>query len=284
MATLKQIRRRIRSVKSTQQITKAMEMVAAAKLRRAQSRALESRPYAEQTAAMLKSLAAAAAELSHPLFEQRTVRHRSLVVVASDKGLCGSFNMNIFRTLERTVPEAERESLRLFPVGKRANQYFRKRKWNVVGGIEELGDQTDFEKAKTLAETLTEEFVDGVTDRVDLMYTKFITVATRELVTDSLLPIVPEKESGAASENYIFEPSPEKIFDVLLPRYVQNRVLQALSESLASEHAARMLAMGAATKNAKEVLDQLTLTANRLRQAAITKEILDIVGGAEALK
>ncbi|MCA9755408.1 MAG: ATP synthase F1 subunit gamma [Candidatus Eisenbacteria bacterium] len=284
MATLKQLRRRIRSIKNTQQITKAMEMVAAAKLRRAQGRALASRPYAQKTSEMLQSLAAAAATLSHPLFEQRPVETTSLVVVASDKGLCGSFNMNVFRQLERQFEAEARRGVSLYPVGRRANLYFGKRDWTIDGKVPQLGDQLDFEKARLLALELTNAFIAGKTDKVQLMYTKFRTVASREVVIEDLLPIVPREDAEGAVAGYIFEPSPERIFDTLLPRYVQNRVLQAMAESIASEHAARMLAMGAATKNAKEVLGNLSLQANRMRQAAITKEILDIVGGAEALK
>lgn len=285
MATLKQIRRRIRSVKNTGQITKAMEMVAAAKLRRAQERALASRPYSQKTAEMLQSLAAAAENLSHPLFEQREVRHRTFVVIASDKGLCGSFNMNVFRNIERMLPPEQRELVALCPVGRRATQYFGKRRWSRAGGLAVLGDQVQLTQARELANTLTQAFIDGKTDSVQLVFTRFKTVASREVVIEDLLPIVPKKASpGGTRKDYIFEPDPESIFQTLLPRYTTNRVLQAIAESIASEHAARMLAMGAATKNAKEVLDQLQLQGNRLRQASITKEILDIVGGAEALK
>ncbi len=285
MATLKQIRRRIRSVKSTQQITKAMEMVAAAKLRRAQDRAVQSRPYSEKTAEMLRSLASAASTLSHPLFEQRPIERQTVALFASDKGLCGSFNMNVFRFVERRFTEDERRSVDLYPCGRRANDYFGKRDWTVGGRLPLLGDQLDAERAKTLAHELTDDFVEGRTDRVQLVFSKFRTVASREVVIEDLLPIVPmEDGEGAATGGYIFEPSPELIFETLLPRYVENRVLQAMAESIASEHSTRMLAMGAATKNAKEVLEALTLQANRLRQASITTEILDIVGGAEALK
>lgn len=283
MSTLKQLRRRIRSIKNTQQITKAMEMVAAAKLRRAQGRALASRPYAQKTAEMLQSLAAAAQSLSHPLFERRPVQARAIVVVASDKGLCGSFNMNVFRFVERQFVGTERGAVRLYPVGRRANLYFGKREWTISGKVPQLGDQLDLEKARTLALDLARAFTAGEIDQVQLVFTKFRTVASREVVIEDLLPIVPREDAAGAVSSHIFEPSPERIFETLLPRYVQNRVLQAMSESIASEHAARMLAMGAATKNAKEVLGTLSLQANRMRQAAITKEILDIVGGAEAL-
>lgn len=284
MATLKQIRRRIRSVKSTQQITRAMEMVAAAKLRRAQDRALASRPYAQKAQEMLKSLAGAAEGLSHPLFETRPGGKKLLVIMASDKGLCGSFNMHVFRRIEQTYPKETRRQIWLYPVGRRANQYFAKRGWQILGSLAESGDQTDPLKAKRLAAELTKAFVSREVDSVSLVFTKFISVIQRRVQEEPLLPIAPEKSDQGKAINYIFEPSPEAIFETLLPRYVENRVLQAFAESYASEHAARMVSMGSASKNAKDVILNLTLVGNKLRQAAITREISEIVGGVEALK
>lgn len=288
MATLKQIRRRIRSVKSTQQITRAMEMVAAAKLKRATDRALASRPYAQKAAEVLKSLAGATSDLSHPLFEERPVHKKLLVVLASDKGLCGSYNMTVFRRMENEHPRGNREGLLLYPVGKRSDAYFSKRPWKIHARVPELGDQTDPQKAKRLAAELVQLYVDKQVDRISLVFTRYVSVISRRVVEEQLLPIVPEASGGhgqeSKSENYIFEPSPEAIFESLLPRYVENRILQAMSESIASEHAARMVSMGAASKNAKEVIERLTLEGNKLRQAAITREISEIVGGVEALK
>lgn len=284
MATLKQIRRRIRSVKSTQKITRAMEMVSAAKLRRAQDRALAARPYARKVTEVLQSLSGAAGSLSHPLFEVRPVARKVVVVIASDKGLCGSFNMNVFRRVEQTYPKETRAAIAVYPVGKRASAYFGKRPWQIAGLMPELGDQTNLQKARALAEELTGLFVRKEVDEVSIVGSRYISVISRRVSEDQLLPIVPEKGAEGGSSNYIFEPSPEAIFDVLLPRYVENRVLQAMSESLAAEHAARMVSMGSATKNAKEVIENLTLVGNKLRQAAITREISEIVGGVEALK
>lgn len=289
MATLKQIRRRIRSVKSTQQITRAMEMVAAAKLKRATDRALASRPYALKAAEVLRSLAGAAGNLSHPLFEERPVTRKLVVVIASDKGLCGSYNMTVFRRMENEYPRARRTGLLLYPVGRRADAYFGKRPWELIASLPELGDQTNPQKAKRLAAELVQLYLDKKVDSVSLVFTRYVSVISRRVVEEPLLPIVPDKSAtaggeSAANENYIFEPSPEAIFETLLPRYIENRVLQAMSESLASEHAARMVSMGAASKNAKEVIERLTLEGNKLRQAAITREISEIVGGVEALK
>ena len=285
MATLKQIRRRIRSVKSTQQITKAMEMVAAAKLRRAQDRVVASRPYSNGLRAMLQNLSAAAGEVSHPLFEVRPLRRRALVVIASDKGLCGSFNMNVIRQAERSLAEVDRSTVDLIPVGRRAGQYFAKRGWSLPHAVPELGDQVNPMMAKALAQDLISRYVRGEIDAVDVLYTKFVSTVSRRVETMTVLPVAPEQvEGGGGRVDYIYEPSPAAIFTTLLPRYVENRILQAIAESLASEHSSRMVSMGGATKNAREVIDHLTLVGNKLRQAAITREISEIVGGAESQK
>jgi F-type H+-transporting ATPase subunit gamma len=284
MATLKQIRRRIRSVKNTQQITKAMEMVAAAKLRRSQERVTASRPYAARIGAMLENLAAAAGEVSHPLFEERPVRRRALVVIASDKGLCGSFNMNVIRTAERTLQEGDRSSWDLVPVGRRVNQYFAKRGWSFAYALPELGDQVDMTRAHDLAQELIAMQMRGQVDRVEILFTKFISTMTRRVETVQLLPVAAGRAEAGPVKEYIYEPSAEAIFRTLLPRYVENRILQVMAESLASEHSARMVSMGAATNNARDVISNLTLVANKIRQAAITREISEIVGGADGLK
>ena len=284
MATLKQIRRRIRGIQSTKQITKAMEMVAAAKLKRAQDRVLASRPYAARIQGMLESLAGAAQDLSHPLFSERPVRRQALIVIASDKGLCGSFNMNIFRTVERDHLQ-DQSSIALLPVGRRACQYFGKRDWTIPWQLPEMGDQADAVKVRSLAQEAVRMFLAGEVDAVDLVYTQYISTMNRRVLVSGLLPIRAAASAATGSrKDYIFEPSPEAIFRTLLPRYVENRVLQAMAESLASEFSARMVSMGAATKNAEDVIGSLTLVMNRLRQAAITREISEIVGGADALK
>ncbi len=284
MATLKDIRRRIRSVQSTQQITKAMQMVAAAKLRRSQEKILSSRPYAARMTMILRSLASAAGEQSHPLFEKREVRKRTFVVIASDKGLCGAFNANLFRHTEHEMMGLERASIDLIPVGRRATDYFRRRAWRGSYQIPELGDQASLETAQSLARHLVGLYAHGETDAVDFLYTRFLSMGSRRIVQERFLPIVPDAQDAGRTKDYIFEPSAEGIFGELLPRYIQTRVLTAIADSIASEHASRLIAMTAATKNAGEMITVLTLIRNKLRQAAITKEISELVGGAEALK
>ncbi len=284
MATLKQIRRRIKSVKSTQQITKAMEMVAAAKFRRAQERVGSARPYAARIGAMLENLAGAAGAVSHPLFEVRPVRRRALVVIASDKGLCGSFNMNVIRAAEELLGEGERASWELVPMGRRISQYFGKRGWTFGHAVPELGDQADAGKAHDLASELVAMQLREQVDRVDILYTRFITTMSRRVETVPVLPVTAVRRGTVEAKEYIYEPSPQAIFHTLLPRYVENRMFQAMAESLASEHSARMISMGAATNNARDVIASLTLVANKIRQASITREISEIVGGADGLK
>ncbi len=283
MATLKQIRRRIRSVQNTRQITKAMEMVAAAKLRKAQARAEAARPYARAMESVLEHLSAAARSLSHPLFEERALRRLLLFVVGADKGLCGSFNANVIRFAEASISEVGRGSVILVPVGKRIYEYFAHRKWDLPYGLVPMGDQVTLELTERIARIAREVFLRGDVDRVDFVYTRFVTTAKRLVERVTVVPVA----RGAAGEDeipadYIYEPDPEVIFQTLLPRYVGTRVMSILADSFASEHSARMLAMGNATQNAEQMIASLTLTANKLRQAAITKELLEIVGGAAA--
>ncbi len=283
MATLKQIRRRIRSVQSTQQITKAMEMVAAAKLRKAQARAEAARPYAESMEHVLANLSAAARTLAHPLFEEREVKRVMVAVVASDKGLCGSFNANVIRRAEEHARALGQENVLLVPIGKRACAYFGRRGWDLSRAVKTLGDRIDLGLVRELGRSAVDLYVSGEVDRVDFVFTRFITTATRRVEVASVVPVRPA-EGEDADATYIFEPDAETIFDTLLPRYIDTRVLSVLADSLASEFSARMLAMGNATQNAEEMIDSLTLTANKLRQAAITTELGEIVGGAAALE
>jgi len=284
MATLKDIRRRIRSVQSTQQITKAMEMVAAAKLRRAQDRSLSARPFAAKMTEILQNLASAAAGASHPLFDVREVRRRTLVVVASDKGLCGSFNANVLRQAEIDLRGCDRQGIDIIPVGKRVMAYFGKRGWTSSHRVAELGDQVDLVTAQVLARHIIERYIHEQTDRVDFVFSRFITTARRVVVKEAFLPITPPGQRTQIAKDYIYEPNAAAIFAELLPRYVQTKVMSALAESLASEHAARLISMTAATKNAGDMISSLTLIRNKLRQAAITKEISELVGGAEVLR
>jgi F-type H+-transporting ATPase subunit gamma len=286
MASLKVLRRRIRSVTSTRQITKAMEMVAAAKLRRAQARALATRPYAIRLTGMLENLAAVAREQELPLFAAREVKQTALVVIGSNRGLCGGFNTNLFRAAEERLRAAGPGSLGLVIVGRKARDYFRRRAWPVLATFADLGDDVSVESARRVTADLLGRFESGTVDKVEILYTRFHSALRRQVTFETFLPIGAPPAAGGpeAARDIIFEPGLEPIFAALLPRFASARMLAALADSRASEEGARMTAMGAANKNAGELLDLLVLQRNRLRQGMITREILDIVGGAEALK
>jgi len=283
MATLRDIKRRIRSVRSTQQITKAMEMVAAAKLRRAQSRVLAARPYARAMDVVLENLSATAAEVGHPLFTPRPVKKRLVVVLGADRGLCGSYNAGLFRATESFLRSEDGRGSQLFLIGRKARDYFRRRRYDVLDVMTDLPADALLESAKNLSERLQKAFLSGEVDAVDLEYTQFVSVMSRRVVREPFLPIRPREAKSGTTRNYIFEPDAESLLAELLPRYATTKLLQALAEAAASEHAARMVAMSSARKNAGELIDALVLRRNRLRQAIITKEIAEIVGGAEAL-
>jgi F-type H+-transporting ATPase subunit gamma len=283
MATLRDIKRRIRSVKSTQQITKAMEMVAAAKLRRAQSRVLATRPYARAMDAMLENLSATAAEVGHPLFTPRPVKRRLVVVIGADRGLCGSYNAGLFRSAETFLRSPEGGETSLYLIGRKARDYFKRRRYPVLEVTTDIAAEALLATALAISNRLQQAFLSGEVDAVDLQYTQFVSVMTRRVVREPFLPIRPKEGQGQV-RNYIFEPNAEELLAELLPRYATTKLLQALAEAQASEQAARMVAMSSARKNAGELIDALVLRRNRLRQAIITKEIAEIVGGAEALK
>jgi F-type H+-transporting ATPase subunit gamma len=289
MSTLRALRRRIRSVQNTQQITKAMEMVAASKLRRAQAKALAARPYAVKITGMLSNLAGAASELDHPLFKVREVKSTVIVLVTSDRGLCGAYNANLLRAAEQRLRAASaaggQGATSLVLAGKKGRDYFRRRRYSVLAVHTPVPAEASLEFARALTEDLIGRFLSGEVDRVEIMFTRFITALNRRVVVEPFLPVgAGAPDAPAAGGGAIFEPDAESIFAELLPRYATAKLFAALADALASEHSARMIAMGSARKNAGELIDLLTLRRNRLRQAAITKELLDIVGGAEALK
>jgi F-type H+-transporting ATPase subunit gamma len=286
VATIRDIKRRIKSVRNTQQITKAMEMVAAAKLRRAQGRAVAARPYARGMEEMLSNLAATLAQMQHPLTEVRPVKKRAVLVFASNRGLAGSYNAQIIRFTEQQLRGEAGETIQLVLVGKKLNDYFRRRTYPVLSMFPDLPDQAQLEVAQRLTRQAIDWFRSGEVDAVDLVYSQFVSAMTRNTVRVPFLPIgaLAATDKPAVARDYIFEPNAQELVDRLLPRYVTTRMLQAFAESYASEHSARMLAMGAARKNAGELIDGLVLKRNRLRQATITKELSEIVGGAEALK
>lgn len=286
MASLKDLRRRIRATKSMQQIFKAMEMVAAAKLRRAQSRAHASAPYAKKITEMLGNLAGAATELENPLFKAREVKTTALVVITADRGFAGTYNTNVLRVAEHRVRESH-GAVKLVVIGRKGRDYFRRRGIEPIVTHTDLPGEASLELAKQLTEDLTARFLAGEVDRVEVLFTHFVNALVRRVQTDVFLPIGAEAKdaaaAGAGGSGAIFEPDAETIFGDLLPRYATAKLYAAMADSLASEHSARMVAMGSARKNAGELVDSLTLTRNRLRQAAITKEIAELVGGAEAL-
>jgi F-type H+-transporting ATPase subunit gamma len=278
------LRRRIRSVKSTQQITKAMKMVAAARLRRAQSRILEARPYATCLDAVLASLAARVAENRHPLLEQREEKRATLVVITSDRGLCGSFNTNVLREASALMASGRWEHVDLVLVGRKAVDYFRHRGVKPLAAPADLLAKVTPEAAFALGRMLAKRYAARETDAIYLLSNRFRSIIQQKVTLAKLLPVERAKlEGGGSLVGYVCEPSPAVLLDHLLPRYVDVEVLRAVLSSVAAEHAARMTAMGAATKNAGEMIDKLTLSYNRMRQASITKELIEIVSGAQAL-
>jgi F-type H+-transporting ATPase subunit gamma len=284
MATLRDIRRRIRSVQSTQKITRAMKLVAAAKLRRAQERITEARPYALKMAELLSSLVTRAGDDVHPLLARRTTGRKRLVIITADKGLCGAFNSNILRASLAFLREQGQTDLTLVVVGKKARDFYRRRQWQVKSEMLGFFDQLAYSHAQEIAGQLIQSYLAEETDEVYLLYNEFRSVAVQRVKREQLLPIAAGAEGEAATGDYIYEPSPEGILAALLPRHVTTQVYRALMESVAGEHGARMTAMESATKNAKEMIDVLTIQYNKARQERITKELLDIVGGAEALR
>src|SRR2546425_4824382 len=287
MPTLRDIQRRIRSVQSTQKITRAMKLVAAAKLRRAQDRILAARPYAGKMKELLGSLVAGADGATPPLPEERGGPRRQVVIVTADKGLAGAFNSNVLRRSLEFIRSSNTQEVTLVVVGRKARDFYRRRQWSIKRDMIGFWDKLAYGHAQELADYFMSQYLAGEVDEVHLMYNEFRSVALQRPVRAQLLPIPKSEaqpsEAGAATD-YIYEPSPEAILGDLLPRHVRMQVYRALMESLAGEYGARMTAMEAATKNAKEMIDILSIQYNKARQEKITKELLDIVGGAEALK
>ena len=289
MPTLRDIRQRIRSVQSTQKITRAMKLVAAAKFRRAQERILAARPYAGKMAELLGHLVASTESSDgavHPLLEQREGPRRLIVIITADKGLAGAFNANIIRRALEFIRESNATALTLVVVGRKARDFYRRRPWTIKRDLIGFWDRLAYSHATELADYFMEQYLEGEVDEVHLIYNEFRSVAVQRPVREQLLPIprAHVEGGGEAPVEYIYEPSPGAILGDLLPRHVRTQVYRALMESLAGEYGARMTAMEAATQNAKEMIDVLTIQYNKARQERITKELLDIVGGAEALK
>lgn len=289
MANLKDIRRRITSVKNTRQITRAMKMVAAAKLRRSQERIVEARPYAYRLRDMIWEISQRADHADHPLLAVRPAKKVLLLVLTSDRGLAGAFNSNINKRTELYLREnvEVHEEMRLSIIGRKGRDYFKRRSWPVDRLYMDVLTDPTLEKAAAIGRDLIVDFQDKGLDAVYMVYNEFKNAITQKVTVEQLLPVVPEDGGGGgadASADFIYEPDKRAILDASLPLHINVQIYRAILESIASEMGARMSAMDAATRNAGELISKLTLEYNRVRQAAITKEMLEIVGGAEALK
>jgi F-type H+-transporting ATPase subunit gamma len=288
MANLKEVKNRIQSVHSTQQITKAMKMVAAAKLRKAQDGIMQMRPYSQKLTSIIHNITSSVDEetLSTPYSTTREVNRVLLIVESSDRGLCGAFNSNIFKYAKSVIAEKyPLQEVTLMPIGRKAVEHFQKRGFDVMDDYGHLFHRLNFEDARRAAEDVMEMFLQGEFDRVEFIYNEFKNVATQIVRLEQFLPIQKPKAEKKQSDDleYIFEPDQQKLFEEIVPKSLKIQFYKTLLESNASENGARMTAMDQATDNAEELLKQLRLTYNRTRQAAITKEILEIDGGAEPL-
>ena len=300
MATLREIRRRIASVKATSKITQAMKMVAAAKLRRAQDAMISARPYSKALDGLLKDLLSSAGEeiTQSPVFFGRHLADANtekvlLIIVSSDRGLAGAFNANIIKFAEARIREVYPEHLKskrlsLITVGRRSTDYFTKRGYDIIEKHINIFTKLDFTTAKEIADKATALFANADYDKIEVIYNEFKSVITQRQTADRLLPVLDrtklkEVQKGHTTFEYIYEPEPAEILNVLVPRQLETQIWKSLLESNAAEQGARMTAMDSATKNAKDLISALQLSYNKARQAAITKEILEIVGGAEAL-
>lgn len=292
MPSLKEVKNRISSVVSTQQITKAMKMVAAAKLRRSQDRIMQMRPFAEELAALFQNLSSAQSDSTGENWfsAEREEKKILIVAVSSDRGLCGSFNTNVFKSVLKLIQDKyshqmEQGNVTILPIGKRADDYFSKRKYSVVKQYSSILSTISFESVGAAAQYIMDGYRSGTYDKVEIVYNEFKNIATQILRTEQYLPVVlPQSTKTTQATDYIYQPNREEILTGLIPKSLKVQLFKAVLESNASENGARMTAMDKATENAGELLKELRLTYNRTRQAAITKEILEIVGGAEALK
>lgn len=293
METMRDIKRRINSVENTQKITRAMKMVAAAKLRKAQDKAEDARPFFQKTREILLDIAKYSSDVrEHPLLVEKEGNRRLYIVISGDRGLCGAYNSKVMDKVEDSISKEDETSLLV--IGQKGRDYFKKEDYEIISEYVQIDDYPDFSFARRVGEEVISLFKKNVVDKVSLVYTHFNSAINQTTKLMSLLPVTApieksnetddEKDNKKKSVDYIYEPSPTEILDILLPRYVNNILYSALLESKASEFGARMTSMDAATDNAGELIEELTLSYNRARQAEITKEITEIVGGAEALK
>ncbi len=285
MANVRDIRRRIRSAKSIQQITRAMKFVSAARLRKAQERVIASRPYARQMLAVLNSLATRVPEQKHPLLARRGDDNIELVVITADRGLCGAYNTNLIRQAMEFLAEHADRNVELNLLGKKGRDFFRRRSFDIRHEAIHVLQKPSLADAAAIAKDLIEEFVQGKKDQILIVYNEFKSVVQQRVVVEPLLPIrrLEHPEEGSRLE-YLYDEPPQKIFNDLLPRHVEAQIYRALVEAAAAEHGARMTAMEAASNNASEMIENLTLYANKVRQAGITKELIEVVSGAASTR
>ncbi|MGQ9525780.1 MAG: ATP synthase F1 subunit gamma [Armatimonadota bacterium] len=286
MPSARDIRRRIRTVRNIEQITNAMKMVAAARLRKAQDRVQSARPYAAQMQSLMRRIAGAAGEVTHPLLAQRQGNRLAVVLFTSDRGLCGSYNVNLCRLATNMLAERHPNEVKLIVFGRKGRDYMRRRGWPAFASFS-VPSEGSFADVRPVAGIVRSLFEQEEVDQVQLVFARFVSPMVQRPTALKLLPVEPPKSDDAQAEapaDYIFEPAPAELLGYVLPRYVDTQLYQALLESIASEHGARMTAMSNATNNASEMIERLTLDLNRARQAGITKELTEIVTSADALK
>ncbi|MBI4871737.1 MAG: ATP synthase F1 subunit gamma [Candidatus Riflebacteria bacterium] len=284
--SLRAVRRKIRTVKNIQKITAAMKMVAAARLRRVQERVTSGKPYALKMHELVESISPYAAGLQHPLLEVREAAHAAVVVISGDKGLCGSFNNNILRLAQAFIDAHGGPRVQVLTIGRKATLYFTKRGYRVVKSFPQIGVNAPLSEVQVIARAMTEVFTEKRADQVHVAYTEFLSAMRQKPQIVEFLPIRPNEGArcAAGTQDCIFEPDAARLLETLLPRFVENQVYKFLLESMASEQGARMTAMTNATDSAGDLLGDLTTTLNKARQWTITKELLEVVSGAEALK
>jgi len=286
MPSFREIRGRIRSVRNISQITRAMEMVSASKMRRAQQRVVATRPYTDRISAVIGNLAGLAdtgdADDRFPLLDQRPIQHAAVILITPDKGLCGSLNSNVIRRATRYILNEAGVPVEVITVGKKGRDFMVRYRRDVVAEFTAIGDYPTLDQIAPIAQVAVDDFVSGKVDAVFLVYTRFISTLNQRPELQQLLPVKPP-EDATPMNDVIFEPSPAGVLNALLPRYVDQQVYRAILESIASEHSARMVAMRNATDNARELVSELTLSYNKARQAQITREVSEISAGANAL-
>lgn len=287
MPSLKAVRRRIASVKSTQKITRAMKLVAAAKLRRAQDDIVAARPYAHALAEAVAQVALRAGSASHPMLQRREQRRLALIVLTSDRGLCGGFNATVCRAAVRFMEEQKAsgqvDEFKLFVVGRKGRDFFRRRGYAPAAQLPAAAGEAALARAKELGLSVTDDFLNDRIDGVRIVYNEFKSAVSQKVAIETLLPVDLSEFPEESLIDFTYEPSKDELLSTMMPLYLESRIHRALLESVASEFGARMTAMESATNNAKAAIERLTLEYNRARQAAITKELMEIVGGAEAL-